>query len=182
MSKIRLGTTKIDFKTKIDVSRVFAPVVVSGPTNFVINGGFESPISATNWSDGNGGTPSRNTAGGAKAGTYYLASNYDPNSEAYKANYSANSSLTVGSFYSLSVWLQTNSIADTVSIDWSFGTNTGTLNATVTLPSIGTNIWQKFTIANKQCLGNGTLSINFTDNSASFGIDELWVVSGATPF
>lgn len=171
MSKIRLSTTNINFKNTVDLNRVFSPVVVPvGPTNLVLNSGFET-LPLTGW-DAILSDQTR-TSVNPHTGSWCGVPGYDGDVGLNIFNYG--SGMTVGQFYSISFWLRTTG-ATTTAVDWVFGTNTGTYTATNTNSS-----WTYFKIENKQCLGNGNFQMDWI-NAASiqFYIDDVWVQQGAT--
>lgn len=142
----------------------------AGVVNLVTNGSFTT-TNLTNWSGSNiyrytdffRTTP-------ACLGSDSFGEN-DPYLSYYKTN-----TLTVGSRYSLSLWIQSRANPGIFTITF----NCGTTTSTVTTASLGpANTYYYYKIENVLCAGNGTLEISIP-STTNIEIDDVWVVAGAT--
>lgn len=172
MSKIRLGTTNINFKKSIDLNRVFSPVstfvpLANSTVNLIVNGGAETTDTSKWYIGGRELIP--------HSGSYSFSSstevNYsDPENPIQlpdTLSYTDANVLTPGNTYSLSFW--TRGLT---------GDASGTLSSTLgNLHFNGSSIWTYHKIEN--VLATSTY-FNLTFNTdANVGykvlLDDVWL-------
>jgi hypothetical protein len=138
--------------------------------NLVTNGSFTT-TDLTNWS----GTNIYRYTSFFRTTPACLGSDSLGESDPYLSYFQTNA-LTVGSRYSLSLWIQSRANPEAFTITF----NCGTTTSTVTTASLGpANTYYYYKIENVLCAGNGTLEISIP-STTSIEIDDVWVVAGAT--
>lgn len=145
----------------------------TAPTNFIVNGSFDTAVTSPPWVVGSG-VPTRSTARFHSAPASGLnGSDADGNSSVY---YSANSVLTIGSYYSLSLWVYFANVGANTTLYYSTGFNASSISVSATA-----GVWSYVKIENQLCTSATSLSFQLYDlNSLPFYVDDIWVVSGAT--
>jgi hypothetical protein len=137
------------------------------PTNIVLNG------SATTTSTTNYYLGSRSTSAFKTTPASWLAT-FDGGTELLVVEYFA-PALTVGTRYSVSVWVKNNSFAQDVTLSATFGSTVINLTQTPT-----TSAWMNYKIENALCATNSSLDIFVYATDANFYVDDITCVEGAT--
>jgi hypothetical protein len=141
------------------------------PVNLVTNPSFAA--NTTDWySDET--APARDTAvfRSAPASLAYYGGDASPATYYYKNNL-----LTVGSRYSLSIWIRTLYAQGFFLITFQAG---GTSQQISVSPS-SDNLFTNYKIENVLCTVDGSMQISVVSESPAY-IDDVWVVQGATAF
>lgn len=153
---------------------------VALPTNYITNGTFESATMSQWYTQGDATTMTRSTSY-AHSGTYSGQFVFDGVNGTMSAGYSGAG--VSGGRFSFSVWFLTTNITYNA-INYTVDLGGNGFSGMWTLPSI--NTWYKFTYSNVLPGGANYLNLDFQmvgfPSSGNFYIDDVYVVSGATPF
>jgi hypothetical protein len=153
------------------VAGLIASVKSTSPTpvNLVTNPSFT--VNTTDWySDDGNLTRNTVTFRSSPAALAYSGNDASPATYYYKNNL-----LTVGSRYSLSLWIKTIYPQGFFTISFQVGSNFQQLNISPSDTAPFTN----YKIENLLCTGNGTLQVYVSSESPAY-IDDVSVVLGAT--
>jgi hypothetical protein len=141
----------------------------SAPVNLVTNPSFT--VNTADWySDDGNLTRNTVTFRSSPAALAYSGNDASPATYYYKTNV-----LTVGSRYSLSIWIKTIYPQGFFTISFQAGSSSQELNINPSDTAPFTN----YKIENLLCTGNGTLQVFVTSESPAY-IDDVSVVLGAT--
>jgi hypothetical protein len=142
------------------------------PTNIITNGSFT--VNTNGWTDL--GTQVRETAVYRSAPASYGTGFSEDNGAI--AEYTQAGALTVGSRYSLSLWIRNSVGAQPFGISMTLGTSTTFFNSASYPQSTS---WQYIKFENQLCVGNSNFSFYiYGSNGNSFEIDDVSLVLGAT--
>ena len=142
------------------------------PTNLISNGSFT--VNTTGWTDT--GTQVRDTSVFRSAPASYSTGF----SEDYGAiaEYTQNGILTVGSRYSISLWIYNPLGAQPFTIRMQLGTSATFFNS-ASYPALAS--WQYIKFENQLCSGNSNFSFYIAGSGANaFNIDDVSLVLGPT--
>jgi hypothetical protein len=145
---------------------------VAAPTNIITNPSFT--VNLNGWTSY--GTEARETAVFRSAPACY-STGFSEDFGAI-AEYTQAGALTVGSSYSLSLWIRNAVGAQTFNIQMTLGTSTTFFSSASYSQSTS---WQYIKFENQLCAGNSNFSFNiYGGNGNGFEIDDVSLVLGAT--
>lgn len=142
------------------------------PTNLISNGSFT--VNTTGWI--NAGTQVRDTSVFRSTPASY-STGFSENFGAI-AEYAQTGILTVGSRYSISLWIYNPLGAQSFNISMTLGNST-TYFSSASYPALAS--WQYIKFENQLCSGNSNFSFYiYGGNGISFNIDDVSLVLGPT--
>jgi len=144
----------------------------SAPINLIVNPSFtNSPL--LNWGSNESAPFSRITSGfrTTPACLTYGQGDGDANAFYFKSNV-----LTVGSSYSMSLWIANSPNSQSFTINFQAGANSQTLTTAVIAPNAG---YTQYKIENVLCTTNANIFVGVTSPYDAY-IDDVSVVLGAT--